>query len=1328
MKTIRQSLNQRNLSNSHRQSTDIITADTDSSIETVDENCVRGGVENNPERNIVVANTKYGVQLVRNNSNNFRNIEEDTACRYNTNTASRSQKQVLENSIDFGVPPSSPLPPRLPPFAASNEVKKTSGNTMTNSGNICVDQVGTKRNALAPKTDAVGNNSSSNPSSESTAAKEPIKKIAGGMPPMMPETRRSLPPTANSSNKSRILSTISTPPRHLNNISNNVPINSSRGTSSRLPKNPRDTAGTSSPASQSRRALAAQPPPLSLPSQKMTQSTASSPVPLPELDWVNRSDPESQEQALFEQRLSDDVYGVAVRKIGHNGKSHLRYIKCIPLDEMDENASAGKSVSSLVRSFTRRRQRCYSDDRDQLLGKKALVWGKKRDSRVPVEKFVAVRTGKTTERTRKNPLHASRLLSLMVTDESAALDIEAPTRLDRDKFARAFARFLQVPLDADSEEGEEEPASRAQTENSLSNKKASRTNRKSSKKVFSAAISAPDLEVKKPHNESTTASNKVMSSSVGEVDRKNTIEQGSPLGIMASQNALMFHSGEEDEFQKSSQMSSSQPSNIGKEFIAGGGIISGFNPDDLNKDEKSLVSSLTGGNYDQDIVEELHQALNECKRELEVSRAESARAVKVAEQAIQSAENSSSRDWNSTVTHKAAEAAAQAQKRSAEAIYKQRLAEDRLAGERKNAVFWRSQAEAAEEEAGVLQTRAAAAEVQRAALNEELESERLRTANLINNLKERFASSESHQRNALESAIGRNHTLEIELRGTRRDLDSKNEETKLLREEMNNDSTRLTITRKKMNVLGKNKKKSDQVEAVSLLAGNSTYSEQVERVETSMRSCAEILPAEEVSKLHAEFTGMKQQFELLKRTTVEELKSLPEASKLWANLAGEALLSSQTELAQLRNRLALESNTRRKLLHEVQDLRGTVRVYCRPRPFTQPGTKSNTGSISIPSNEVLLLHRERIPTSTEVSPLAFEFDRIFSQDTDQKEVYSEIEELVLNGLDGYNVCLMAYGQTGSGKSYSMLGEVRYGSTDLSGEIAIENYGIHLQGAEQLFQVAGHRSDRYEDAFTLSIVEVYDERLTDLLAGTEIASALGIVDNIDLNIVRNNSSKSSKKSTCEDEVHSQISSRSKKLEIRTSNDGETIVQGLVTLKVTSMQDVLDSWKQVIKSRAVRLKDQGIDRQTYESSTHLISTIKIKSKNIATGVTSKGKIQFVDFAGADLVRQRSSKIKNPRTNDILSPVGNKHDWKCANKSLVTLLDVVSAREQFERDVPYRNSTVTHLLQDALEGDYKVMMMVCVDSNPKSIQESASALRFASKMKRVDIGKATKHSIPR
>jgi hypothetical protein len=199
-------------------------------------------------------------------------------------------------------------------------------------------------------------------------------------------------------------------------------------------------------------------------------------------------------------------------------------------------------------------------------------------------------------------------------------------------------------------------------------------------------------------------------------------------------------------------------------------------------DEVSHVSSLTGA-VDQEIVEELHQAIIELRNELDASRAEAARAVKVAEQAIQSAENCSSSDWNSTVTHKAAEAAALAQKKSAEAIARARMAEERLSAERKSTAFWRRQAQAAEEEAGSLKTRSAAAEIQQAVMVEELASEKRRAARMFASLKDVFGRSDERQAKELESALDRRRELEIEVEKLRGMIGKKDEEMKMIKEE-----------------------------------------------------------------------------------------------------------------------------------------------------------------------------------------------------------------------------------------------------------------------------------------------------------------------------------------------------------------------------------------------------------------------------------------------------------------------------------------------------------------------------------------------------------------
>jgi hypothetical protein len=200
-------------------------------------------------------------------------------------------------------------------------------------------------------------------------------------------------------------------------------------------------------------------------------SVGSGSVPLPaanaDWQWGKRADPDDQEQALFEQRLCEDTYGVAVRKINQNGKSNLRYVKCCLVDfaELEEMAtSSSRSVSSRSRgAFSRLRgdraeqrneeQRGILSQYDAILkGQKTrvLTWGKKKDVKLPLEKFVCVRKGKTTDRARRNTNPSSRILSLITEDPyHSSLDIEAPTKVDRDKFAKAFSKFLNVPLEGD---------------------------------------------------------------------------------------------------------------------------------------------------------------------------------------------------------------------------------------------------------------------------------------------------------------------------------------------------------------------------------------------------------------------------------------------------------------------------------------------------------------------------------------------------------------------------------------------------------------------------------------------------------------------------------------------------------------------------------------------------------------------------------------------------------------------------------------------------------------------------------------------------------------
>ena len=651
-----------------------------------------------------------------------------------------------------------------------------------------------------------------------------------------------------------------TPPRHSqDNAKRTVDKVSTRSSSpSMIPRNPRDTSSAqASPKYRARQqpqqTFQTQPQlqPLSRDSQSV-QSQASSSVLLPppssDWQWGQRSDPDDQEQALFEQRLCEDFYGVAVRKINQNGKSNLRYVKCCLVDVSEiEGELAGGSSTRSISSRTSRSRGAFSrlrGDRDRSLDrseprdydahqnlikkgrKKVLTWGKKKDVKIPLDRFVCVRKGKTNDRTRRNTSPASRILSLITDDpQHPSLDIEAPTKLDREKFARAFSRFLDVPLEGDdvqSVRSAEVPPITSKGMSHLPVQKRDARFVRLTKFLFlldqgqlragqvrhvSATHSEPDMDaIANHHNSNIKASRQpnqrvplpvvtttpTMDGNGGiRADSRRAGGRVSPTGAETlgrsapsssiAQMAMEAAGLDPNNLDVPDPQIGSLPSST-KTPTSGGrskdgpkksGRKSVMSPASGNDADESVVSSLSGAGYDQEIVEELHQALNDLRAELEESRAEAARAVKVAEQAIQSAENSNSRDWNSTVTHKAAEAAALAQKRSAEAMAKQRLAEERLEGERRNTSFWRKQAEAAEEEAGALQTRAAAAAVQRESMAEALESERRNGSIIVNSLKQRFSALEAQQREALTRSLEKNRSLELELEATRRQLEIK---------------------------------------------------------------------------------------------------------------------------------------------------------------------------------------------------------------------------------------------------------------------------------------------------------------------------------------------------------------------------------------------------------------------------------------------------------------------------------------------------------------------------------------------------------------------------
>ena len=83
------------------------------------------------------------------------------------------------------------------------------------------------------------------------------------------------------------------------------------------------------------------------------------------------------------------------------------------------------------------------------------------------------------------------------------------------------------------------------------------------------------------------------------------------------------------------------------------------------------------------------------------------------------------------------------------------------------------------------------------------------------------------------------------------------------------------------------------------------------------------------------------------------------------------------------------------------------------------------------------------------------------------DVFRETQPLIRSVMDGYNVCIFAYGQTGTGKTFTMEGTE-------------QNRGVNYRTLEQLFKISQERRDTFTYDISVSVLEVYNEQIRDLL--------------------------------------------------------------------------------------------------------------------------------------------------------------------------------------------------------------------------------------------------------
>ena len=399
------------------------------------------------------------------------------------------------------------------------------------------------------------------------------------------------------------------------------------------------------------------------------------------------------------------------------------------------------------------------------------------------------------------------------------------------------------------------------------------------------------------------------------------------------------------------------------------------------------------------------------------------------------------------------------------------------------------------------------------------------------------------------------------------------------------------------------------------------------------------------------------------------------------------LQQANDEIQALKQKLHESDRQRRQLHNKVQDLRGNVRIYVRTRPLlreaessdpcpilcdadgetitmTRPGRASSAGAGAGGGGKGKAGKKggkEQAPSTVKSS---FSFDKVFGPASTQEGVFNEISELIQSVLDGFNVCLFSYGQTGSGKTFTMSGS----------RSAAALRGLIPRSVERLFEaVTELKETGWEHTLEVSFIEIYNEKVNDMLvekpAGAAAPASLAV------------------------RVHPQHG---------------PYVEGVSRETITEPDDIFRLMERAERTRAVAATDMN----EQSSRSHTICIVNVTARHEERGVSLQGALKLCDLAGSE--RLSKSKAAGARLKET------QH----INTSLKSLSDVFHALSQKMPHVPYRNSKLTHILQDCLGGSGKAAMLVALSAEPSSASETLQSLRFAEKVKTTELGKAKKN----
>eukprot|EP00516_Mucochytrium_quahogii_P006133 CAMPEP_0203756282 /NCGR_PEP_ID=MMETSP0098-20131031/9578_1 /ASSEMBLY_ACC=CAM_ASM_000208 /TAXON_ID=96639 /ORGANISM=" , Strain NY0313808BC1" /LENGTH=904 /DNA_ID=CAMNT_0050648087 /DNA_START=77 /DNA_END=2787 /DNA_ORIENTATION=- len=336
----------------------------------------------------------------------------------------------------------------------------------------------------------------------------------------------------------------------------------------------------------------------------------------------------------------------------------------------------------------------------------------------------------------------------------------------------------------------------------------------------------------------------------------------------------------------------------------------------------------------------------------------------------------------------------------------------------------------------------------------------------------------------------------------------------------------------------------------------------------------------------------------------------------------------------------------------------------------------------------------------------FCFDSVFDASSTQAQVYQTVAApLVSAVLDGVNGCLLAYGQTGAGKTFTTFG---HQGVDESEADSARKLGLIPRAVHSLFEQLDRKVEDNRKR----------NRMESIRAGNSYSYAMYVTYY---------------QIYLDSHIQDLLNPGKGQLHIRLMEDKDNIsshqVEGLSQHRVTSVSQVLDLLEKGDQNKVVTQTSMNSTSSRSHSiftiqlvqhgSTMVLSTHPNKS---SSAYTLRAKLSCVDLAGSERASRTHPKglqLEEAKSiNRSLSALGNVIAALGGKK--VQRVDESGDHSVGDADnfVPWRDSKLTRVLQESLDGKAQVSLVVNIGPGALNVNESVNSLLFGRRSMSVSV----------